>query len=44
MKGIVTKGWTLTDCERYVDGLKKVDVDDELGFTEKLQKGRNQYK
>ena len=40
MNGIVTKGWTLTDCERYVDSLKKVDVDRELGFTEKLKKGK----
>ena len=39
MKGIVTKGWTLTDCERYVGGLKKLDVDRELGYTEKLKKG-----
>lgn len=39
VEGIVTKGWTLDDCEEYVSKLKKVDIDNEYGFTKQLEKG-----
>jgi DNA modification methylase len=39
IEGIVTKGWTLDDCDEYTSNLKKVDIDNEYGFTQKLEKG-----
>ncbi len=39
IEGIVTKGWTLDDCEEYTTNLKKVDLENEYGFTHKLEKG-----
>lgn len=39
IEGIVTKGWTLDDCEEYTTNLKKVDIDNDYGFTQKLEKG-----
>jgi DNA modification methylase len=39
LEGIVTKGWTLDDCEEYTTNLKKVDINNEYGFTKQLEKG-----
>jgi DNA modification methylase len=39
IEGIVTKGWTLDDCDEYTTNLKKVDIDNQYGFTQKLEKG-----
>lgn len=39
IEGIVTKGWTLDDCEEYVSNLKQVDLENEYGFTKQLEKG-----
>ena len=39
IEGIVTKGWTLDDCDEYTTNLKKVDIDNDYGFTHKLEKG-----
>ena len=39
VEGIVNKGWTLDDCEEYTTNLKKVDLDNEYGFTKQLKKG-----
>ena len=39
IEGIVTKGWTLDDCEEYVSDLKQVDLNNEYGFTKQLEKG-----
>lgn len=39
IEGIVTKGWTLDDCDEYTTNLKKIDIDNDYGFTHKLEKG-----
>lgn len=39
LKGVVTKGWTLKDCERYIDNLKEIDRSKNYGFTDELIKG-----
>ena len=39
LNGIVTKGWSLKDCERYVDGFKQIDLSKNYGFTDQLKKG-----
>lgn len=39
VEGIVNKGWTLDDCEEYTTNLKNVDIDNDYGFTQKLEKG-----
>ncbi len=39
LNGIVTKGWSLKDCERYVDSFKQLDLDNGHGFTDHLKKG-----
>jgi DNA modification methylase len=39
LKGVVTKGWSLKDCERYIDDLKEIDLSKNYGFTDQLKKG-----
>ena len=39
LNGVVTKGWTLKDCERYIDDLKEIDRSKNYGFTDELIKG-----
>ena len=39
MNGVVTKGWSLTDCERYIDELREIDLKKGYGFTDQLKKG-----
>lgn len=39
LDGVITKGWSLTDCEEYVDNLKSIDFEKNHGFTEKLISG-----
>lgn len=39
LNGVVTKGWSLTDCERYIDELKEIDLEKGYGFTDQLKKG-----
>ena len=39
LNGVVTKGWSLTDCERYIDELKEIDLKKGYGFTDQLKKG-----
>ena len=39
LNGIVTKGWSLKDCEHYIDELKGVDLDKRYGFTDRLRNG-----
>ena len=39
LNGAVTKGWSLRDCERYIDELKDIDLEKGYGFTNQLKKG-----
>lgn len=39
LNGVVTKGWSLTDCERYIDELREIDLEKGYGFTDQLKKG-----
>lgn len=39
LNGVVTKGWSLKDCERYLDDLKEIDLSKNYGFTDQLKKG-----
>ena len=39
LKGVVTKGWSLRDCERYIDELKGIDLEKGYGFTDQFKKG-----
>ena len=39
LNGVVTKGWSLRDCERYIDELKDIDLEKGYGFTNQLKKG-----
>lgn len=39
LNGVVTKGWSLRDCERYIDELKEIDIEKSYGFTDQLRKG-----
>ena len=39
LKGVVTKGWALKDCERYIDELRGIDEEKGYGFTNQLKKG-----
>ena len=39
LNGVVTKGWNLSDCEKYLSELKKIDLTKNHGFTAELTKG-----
>lgn len=39
LKGVVTQGWSLKDCERYIDKLRGIDEEKGYGFTNQLKKG-----
>ena len=39
LNGVVTKGWNLSDCEKYLSELKEIDLTKNHGFTEQLIKG-----
>jgi DNA modification methylase len=39
LNGVVTKGWSLTDCEQYIDELREIDLEKGYGFTDQLKKG-----
>ena len=39
LKGVVTQGWSLKDCERYIDELRVIDLEKGYGFTKQLIKG-----
>ena len=39
LNGVVTKGWSLKDCERYIDELRVIDLEKGYGFTDQLKKG-----
>jgi len=39
LNGVVTKGWSLKDCERYIDELRGIDLEKGYGFTDQLKKG-----
>ena len=39
LNGVVTKGWSLKDCERYIDELMGIDLEKGYGFTDQLKKG-----
>lgn len=39
LNGVVTKGWSLKDCERYIDELRVIDLEKGYGFTDQLIKG-----
>ena len=39
LNGVVAKGWSLKDCERYIDDLKEIDLSKNYGFTDQLKKG-----
>lgn len=39
LNGVVTKGWSLKDCERYIDELRGIDMEKGYGFTDQLKKG-----
>lgn len=39
LNGVVTKGWSLKDCERYIDELRGIDEEKGYGFTNQLKKG-----
>ncbi len=39
LNGVVTKGWSLKDCELYIDELKEIDLSKNYGFTDQLKKG-----
>jgi DNA modification methylase len=39
LKGVVTKGWSLKDCEIYIDDLRVIDLKKGFGFTDQLLKG-----
>ena len=38
LNGVVTKGWSLKDCERYIDELRGIDEEKGYGFTDQLKK------
>lgn len=39
LNGVVTKGWSLKDCECYIEELKEIDIEKGYGFTDQLRKG-----
>tara|TARA_B110001452_G_scaffold50431_1_gene38539 strand:+ start:5046 stop:6668 length:1623 start_codon:yes stop_codon:yes gene_type:complete len=39
LNGVVTKGWNLSDCEKYLSELKEIDLTKNHGFTQELTKG-----
>ena len=39
LNGVVTRGWSLKDCERYIDKLRGIDLEKGYGFTDQLKKG-----
>ena len=39
LNGVVTKGWNLSDCEKYLSKLKEIDLTKNHGFTAELTKG-----
>jgi hypothetical protein len=39
LNGVVTKGWNLSDCEKYLNELKEIDLTKNHGFTEQLVNG-----
>jgi DNA modification methylase len=39
LNGVVAKGWSLKDCERYIDELREIDLENGYGFTDQLRKG-----
>ena len=39
INGVVNKGWSLSDCEKYLSELKEIDLTKNHGFTEQLTKG-----
>jgi DNA modification methylase len=39
LNGVVTKGWNLSDCEKYLSELKEIDLTKNHGFTRQLLKG-----
>jgi len=39
LNGIVTKGWNLSDCEKFIDELKEIDHKKGYEFTNQLIKG-----
>lgn len=39
LNGVVTKGWNLSDCEKYLSELKEIDLTKNHGFTAELTKG-----
>ena len=39
LNGVVTKGWSLRDCERYIDELKDIELEKGYGFTNQRKKG-----
>lgn len=39
LNGVVTKGWNLSDCEKYLSELKNIDLTKNHGFTEQLLNG-----
>lgn len=39
LNGVVTKGWNLSDCEKYLSELKEIDLTKNHGFTQELLKG-----
>jgi DNA modification methylase len=39
LDGIVNKGWNITECLKYVNGLKEVDLEKNHGFTKQLLSG-----
>jgi DNA modification methylase len=39
LNGVVTKGWNLSDCEKFIDELKEIDLTKHHGFTRLLLKG-----
>ena len=39
LNGVVNKGWSLSDCEKYLSELKEIDLTKNHGFTEQLTKG-----
>ena len=39
LNGVVTKGWNLSDCEKYLSELKNIDLTKNHGFTAELTKG-----
>ena len=39
LNGVVNKGWSLSDCEKYLSELKEIDLTKNHGFTAELTKG-----